>query len=471
MPEPIRPQPRTPTFLMDGMGGLLSKSPGFYARCNRSRPRKFRTQNANAELRNVAQLSSFCIRILRSEFPWPTRYSPRVTSSQRLRPQVILLGLVSLLNDSASEMIYPLLPVFLVSTLGATPLIVGIIEGSADALASILKYFAGSLSDRTPRRKPLIVIGYALAALSRGWIAMASRWPSVLGARLLDRTGKGIRSAPRDAMIADVTPPESRGKAFGFHRALDHTGAVVGPLLALLFLNAMHLPLRTIFLIAVVPGAIAVVLLLVFLVENKRAPLSPAATEGTGKSASPPQFWVALSAISLFALANSSDVYLILQAHAAGVSTAMLPALWGAHHVIKALFSTAAGSRSDTAGRRKLLVAGWLSYAVIYFIFPFAHSTTFFFALFVAYAIPFTLSEGAERAWISDLVPAEIRGKSFGIYYLATGLFVLAGTALFGALYERVSPRAAFHTGAALAVAAVAVIAGSGKTAPRPSAR
>jgi MFS family permease len=389
---------------------------------------------------------------------------------QRLRPQVILLGVVSLLNDSASEMIYPLLPVFLVSTLGATPLIVGIIEGTADALASVLKLAAGAMSDRMPRRKPLIVVGYLLATLSRGWIAVASRWPSVLAARLLDRTGKGIRSAPRDAMIADVTPEASRGKAFGFHRALDHTGAVVGPLLALLFLDALHVPLRTIFLIAVIPGGIAVVLLLFFLREERRERRRAAAAPAGGTPA--PRFWIALAAISLFSLANSSDVYLILQAHAAGVSTAMLPALWGAHHVIKALFSTSAGSRSDTSGRKKLLVAGWLSYAVVYFIFPFADSTAFFFALFVAYAVPFTLSEGAERAWISDLVPAEIRGKSFGIYYLASGLFVLAGTALFGGLYEHVSPRAAFHTGAALAIAAaVAVIAGSGRTDPRPSAR
>ncbi len=379
--------------------------------------------------------------------------------SQRLRPQVILLGFVSLLNDSASEMIYPLLPVFLTSTLGATPLIVGMIEGSADALASILKLAAGALSDRLPKRKPLIVAGYALAAASRGWIAVASRWPSVLGARLLDRTGKGVRSAPRDAMIADVTPEESRGKAFGFHRALDHTGAVVGPLLALLFLDVVHVPLRTIFLIAVIPGAIAVVLLLLFLREETRAARRDGALTAGATPARPPlPFWVALSAISLFALANSSDVYLILQAHAAGVATGLLPALWAAHHVIKALFSTSAGSRSDTAGRRKLLVAGWLSYAVIYFIFPFAHNTAFFFALFVAYAVPFTLSEGAERAWISDLVPAEIRGKSFGIYYLASGLYVLAGTALFGALYERVSPRAAFFTGAGLAIAAAAVV-------------
>src|SRR5204862_3850861 len=186
----------------------------------------------------------------------------------------------------------------------------------------------------------------------------------------------------------------------------------------------------------------------------------------------PRPFWHAIAAIALFSLANSSDAFLILQAHLAGVSTAMLPALWAAHHVIKALFSTRAGALSDRVDRRVLLIAGWASYAAIYFVFPYARGLGFFVILFVLYAIPFTLSEGAERAWISDLVPAEIRGKSFGIYYLASGLFVLAGTALFGELYEHVSPRAAFHTGAALAVAAaIAVIAGSGTTAPRPSAR
>src|SRR5438093_6853631 len=196
-----------------------------------------------------------------------------VPTSQRpstLRPQVILLGFISLLNDSASEMIYPLLPVFLTATLGATPMIVGLIEGTADALSSILKLVAGSISDRLPRRKSLVVGGYALATASRAWIAIAGRWTSVLAARLVDRTGKGIRSAPRDAMIADVTPVESRGKAFGFQRALDHTGAVVGPLLAIVFLNAMQLPMRTVFMIAVIPGAIGVTLLMVALREEPR---------------------------------------------------------------------------------------------------------------------------------------------------------------------------------------------------------
>ena len=378
----------------------------------------------------------------------------------RLRPQVVLLGVISLLNDSASEMIYPLLPIFLTATLGATPFAVGMIEGSADALSSILKYYAGSLSDRLPRRKPLIVIGYALAAASRAWISVAGRWTSVLGARLIDRTGKGIRSAPRDAMIADVTPADSRGRAFGFQRALDHTGAVVGPLLAMLFLDGLGLPMRTVFMIAVIPGAVGVVLLMVALKET-RGGAAPTAAAGAAKIAGPlqPRFWSALVAISLFSLANSSDAFLILQAHAAGVATGLLPLLWAAHHVIKALFSTQAGARSDRVGRQHLLIVGWIVYALVYFAFPHARGLTMFVILFLAYAIPFTLAEGAERAWISDLLPAEARGRGFGFYYLANGVFVLAGTALFGALYQTVSPVAAFTTGGTLALIAAGIAA------------
>lgn len=387
----------------------------------------------------------------------------------RLPRQVILLGLISLLNDSSSEMIYPLLPVFLTTTLGASPATLGLIEGLADGLASILKYVAGLWSDRITTRKPFIVVGYALAAGSRALIGEASRWPSVLAARLIDRTGKGLRSAPRDAMIADVTPPEHRGRAFGFHRALDHTGAIVGPLLALFFLGALHVSMRTLFLIAVIPGAIGVALLIVALREVPRGEVK--ARAGASRGPLPPRFWYALTAIAMFSLANSSDTFLLLQAHAAGVATSMLPLLWAAHHVIKSLFSTAAGALSDRIDRRRLLAFGWSSYAVIYAIFPVARSLVFFAALFIAYAIPFTLSEGAERAWIGDLVPPESRGRSFGLYYLVNGVFVLAGTALFGLLYQRVSPAAAFHTGAALAlVAAIFVIAGKGGRAPQPDA-
>src|SRR5229473_112501 len=290
----------------------------------------------------------------------------------KLKPQVRLLAFASLLNDTASEMIYPLLPVFLTSVLGATPVTIGVIEGAADGLASILKLIAGEVSDRLPQRKPLVVAGYALAAASRALIAVAGRWPAVLTARLIDRTGKGIRSAPRDAIIADVTPAEDRGRAFGFQRALDHTGAVVGPLLALFFLDVIHAPMRTLFMIAIVPGAIGVAMLVFFLREEPHVAknLSNQATQQPGNL--PTNFWLAIIAIALFSLANSSDAFLILQAHAAGVSTAMLPALWAAHHVIKSLFSTRAGALSDRIDRRWLLVAGWTFYAAIYVGFPFA---------------------------------------------------------------------------------------------------
>jgi MFS family permease len=375
--------------------------------------------------------------------------------SGKLKPQVVVLGLVSLLNDSASEMIYPLLPVFLTTTLGASAIIVGLIEGAADALASILKFIAGALSDRMTRRRPLITSGYTLAALSRGLIAAAHVWPTVLAARLIDRAGKGIRSAPRDAMIADVTPNEQRGKAFGFHRALDHTGAIVGPLLAMLLLDWLHYGERTVFALSVIPGLIGVFLILAFLKEPPHVPRQ-ARVELAGIAELPPSFWAAISAVALFSLANSSDAFLLLQAHVAGVPTAMLPALWAAHHVIKALFSTRAGALSDRIDRRWLLVVGWTLYAVIYFIFPYAHSMTAFVVLFVVYAIPFTLSEGAERAWIAEHAPAAIRGRSFGYYYLTNGVCVLAGTALFGWIYDRASHAAAFQVGASLALVAAA---------------
>jgi len=386
-----------------------------------------------------------------------------VQSPAKLPRPVVLLGIAALLNDTASEMIYPLLPVFLSTTLGASPAVVGLIEGLADGLASILKYFSGWWSDRAKRRKPLIVTGYGLAAASRALIASATMWPLVLTARLIDRTGKGMRSAPRDAMISDVTPREDRGRAYGFHRALDHTGAIVGPLLALFFMQLVGVDLRTMMFIAVIPGAAAALMLAVLLREQRdeggRLQDDPSSTPSFSPPPSSfPSFRSAIVAIALFSLANSSDAFLLLQAHAAGVSAAMLPLLWAAHHVIKSLFSTRAGALSDRVDRRWLLVAGWTSYAAIYFLFPFASTLTTFVILFVAYAIPFTLSEGAERAWIADLVPAEARGKSFGIYYLANGLCVLAGTALFGIIWQTWSPRAAFFTGAALALCAVAAV-------------
>lgn len=380
---------------------------------------------------------------------------------RKLQPQVILLGFVSLLNDSASEMIYPLLPVFITTVLGSTAVIVGIIEGAADALASILKYYAGSWSDRVRHRKPLIVTGYALAAGSRALIGAAANWTFVLTARLIDRTGKGMRSAPRDAMISDVSDPDQRGRAYGFHRAMDHTGAVIGPLIATALLTGLGITLRHMFYIAVIPGAIAVVLILIALKEPERGATDVPARRTAAGTAAPlgRRFHSVIIAIALFSLANSSDAFLLLQAHDAGVSTVLLPILWSAHHVVKSLLSTHAGALSDRMPRRYLVAFGWVLYAITYFLFPFARSVTWFFALFVFYALPFVFSEGAERALISDLVPADVRGRSFGIYYLVSGLGVLGGSVIFGELYEHYAHQLAFSVGAGLALlAAIALL-------------
>ena len=306
----------------------------------------------------------------------------------------------------------------------------------------------------------MIATGYGLAAGSRALIAAATSWVTVLSARLIDRSGKGIRSAPRDAMISDVTPPDQRGRAFGFHRAMDHTGAIVGPLLTVLLMQGMHFEMRHVFYFSVIPGFIAVLLIIFFLKEHRVAPTEPGLPPGPGAGPAtlPTNFWRVIAAIALFSLANSSDAFLLLQANKAGVAAAMLPLLRAAHHVVKSLFSTHVGALSDRSRRVNFLALGWTLYAVTYFLFPAATTLPMFFALFVFYAVPFTLVEGAERALIADSVPAEARGRGFGIFYLVSGLGVLAGSTIFGFLYQTVSPSAAFTTGAGLALGAAVMI-------------
>lgn len=385
----------------------------------------------------------------------------RLAERFKVSPQVLLLGFAALLNDTSSEMIYPLLPLFLTEYAGASAFIIGVIEGTAEAIAAILKLASGWLSDRAARRKPFIVGGYFIAAASRALIGVANVWGVVFGARLFDRIGKGLRSAPRDALISDVTPIEHRGRAFGLHRSMDHLGAVIGPLTAAAILAFFHVELPTLFLIATIPALAGVVILFAFLREPRHEEIVHSASDPvTDTSAKlPRQFWFAMLAVGVFYLANSSDVYLILQASRSGVSAAVIPLLWAAHHVVKALFSPYAGIISDRTDRRRLLIAGWAIYAVIYAIFPFSRSTLGFVVLFVAYSIPFTLTEGIERAWISDLVPRGIRGKAYGVFYLVIGFCTLAGTLLFGYLFDRVSPSAAFFTGASIAALSAVIVA------------
>jgi len=381
---------------------------------------------------------------------------------RRLPRNVFAISFVSLLNDASSEIIYPLLPVFLSLTLGASPGIVGLIEGTAESVSSLLKLFAGYFSDRRGKRKAFVVAGYSLASLSRPLLAFATSWYQVLAIRLTDRIGKGIRGAPRDAMIADTVAIEERGLAFGFHRAMDHSGAVIGPLISYLLImlvadnrNALTASdFNKIFLFASIP-ALAAVLVALFLVRE-----SPSTTETKSVSAvKPPRFSLRgfdsnfklyLVLVALFTLSNSSDAFLLLRAQTAGVPLAMIPLLWVALHVSKVVSSLYGGDLSDRLGRRRLIVSGWILYAAVYAGFAFVTEQISVWILFLIYGIYFGLAEGAEKALVADLVRPEQRGMAYGLYNLAFSITVLPASLLMGGLWTWRGPVLAFLVSAAL---------------------
>ncbi len=385
---------------------------------------------------------------------------------RRLPRNVFAISLVSLLNDASSEIIYPFLPVFLSLTLGASPGIVGIIEGAAESVSSLLKLFSGYFSDRRGKRKGFVVLGYSLASFARPLLAFATSWYQVFAIRLTDRVGKGIRSAPRDAMIADTVAVEERGLAFGFHRAMDHTGAMVGPLLGyvLLALFAANRNAPTaadftkIFLLASIPALAAVVVVTFFVKESPRAGslneslvTPPSSLSLRGFDGNFKRFLVI---IALFTLSNSSDAFLLLRAQSAGVSIASIPLLWAMLHVVKVLSSLIGGDLSDRLGRRRLIVSGWILYAAVYAGFAFVSNNISVWILFLIYGIYFGLAEGAEKALVADLVRPEQRGTAYGLYNLAFGITVLPASLLMGALWSWRGPSLAFLVSAGLGASA-----------------
>ena len=375
-----------------------------------------------------------------------------------LTRNVVVLGFVSLLNDGASEMIYPLLPVFLTAVLGAGPAALGIIEGIAESTASLLKLYSGYLSDRVKKRKGWIVAGYSISNVIRPLIAFSTSWVHVLVLRFSDRVGKGLRTSPRDAIIADSTPPEYRGKAYGFHRAMDHGGAIVGPLLATGLLLVFHDNIQTIFLLSFIPGMLAVIMLLTGLKERETA-APRQATPGsfnfrTAWTEMPAGFHKYLLIILLFALGNSTDAFLLLRAQQLGVPVALLPTIWVVLHVVKMGFSVPAGILSDRIGRKKVIVTGWLVYALVYAGFAFSDSNWQAWALFAVYGIYFGLTEGVEKALVADFAPAHLRGSAFGLYHLVVGLGALPASLLFGLVWQKIGFSAAFGMGAGLALLA-----------------
>ena len=380
------------------------------------------------------------------------------------------LGWTSLFTDAATEMIYPLLPIYLSRVLGAGAASLGIIEGVAEGINSILKVISGWWSDKSGRRRPIVIAGYALSGAARPLIALAGSWVHVLAIRALDRTGKGIRGAPRDAMLARFASSSSRGRIFGFHRAMDHTGAIVGPLVATAFLYFLPGEYRLLFALTAIPGAIAVAMLFLVRepdpVEAAGAP-APATTATDASETStamqptalPKRLWTVLAVILVFSLGNSADAFLLLRLTDALGAATYVPLLWGMLHVVKASLSTWGGGLSDRIGRKRVIVIGWGVYALVYIGFATATSPLAFIAWFLFYGVHFALAEGAEKALVADLTPPGRHGSAFGYYNAALGVGTLTASVVFGFLYERFSPSTAFATGAALAVVAAGLLA------------
>lgn len=380
-----------------------------------------------------------------------------------MHPAVLRLGWVSFLTDVASDMIYPLLPGFLTRTLAAGPAALGLIEGVAETTASVMKLVSGWWSDRARRRKPFVVAGYALAAAARPLVGLAASWIQVLAIRFTDRVGKGIRAAPRDALLADLVAPQQRGRAFGLQRAMDNAGAVAGPLLAALLLKFVFDEERSVFLLAALPGLAAVLLLILFVREPPRASPSPAPAPApveakASASPLPRRFWIAMAIFVLFTLANSSDAFLLLKARDSGVEIWQVPLLWAFFHAVKSATGVAGGALADRIGRIAAIGLGWSVYTISYLGFAFASKASQIWPLFAFYALFFALTEGAERALVADLAAPGVRGRAFGIFNAATGLAALPASLLFGLFWNAFGARAAFLLGAGVALIATAAL-------------
>jgi MFS family permease len=377
------------------------------------------------------------------------------------KSNIISFGFISFFNDTASEIIYPLLPLFLTSVLGVGPAILGVIEGLAETTASLLKFVSGYLSDKWRRRKVLLASGYTFSILLRPLVGVTTHWAQVLFIRFADRIGKGVRTSPRDALLADCVGEGKRGLAFGFQRAMDHAGAIVGSAVAVLLLGYFHLSLRTLFLVSFVPG-LAAIWLCYFAVKEIQPkaitgakmpfPLFPN-VKGLGRN-----FLFYLLVVFLFTLGNSTDAFLLLRATDSGITAAAIPALWIVLHISKAVFSVPGGRLSDRLGRKGVIIFGWVIYAFVYLSFGLTRSIGWIWILFATYGLYFALSEGVEKALVADLVPSGKRGTAYGLYNLAVGIGALPASVIFGLVWKSWGAGTAFTLGAGLAMVAACLL-------------
>lgn len=378
---------------------------------------------------------------------------------------VTVAGLVSFFMDISSEMIYPLVPLFLANVLGINKSVIGLIEGIAESTASLLKVFSGWFSDRIGNRKWLMAVGYGISTLSRPFVALATSWQQVLGSRFIDRFGKGVRTAPRDAIIAESADKAYLGRAFGFHRSMDTMGAVVGPALAFFLLGFFSNDYRKVFWLSMIPGVIAVLLIIFFITEKKKAGAKSISEDPINQNPTVSdrpkltlkhfdwkfKFFVIIAGI--FAVGNSSNVFLILRAQQVGVSTLMIPVIYLIFNLVYSLSSIPAGMAADKFGKKRIILSGFVLFAVLYYGFAVAGSTTAIWVLFGLYGLFMGLTEGIQKAFLATIIPQDFKATAFGVYNTVVGLAMFPASLIGGWLWDHVSPSATFYFGAITAAA------------------
>jgi len=374
-----------------------------------------------------------------------------------LHRNVFFTGLVSLFMDISSEMVYPLVPLFLTGVLGTTKTTVGIIEGIAESTASILKVLSGWLSDILGKRKLLMAVGYGTSAASRPILYSAAGWGGVLSARFVDRFGKGIRTSPRDAIIAESTENEILGKAFGFHRAMDTVGGIIGPALAAVLLSILSGDIRLIFLISTIPGVMAVLLVLVFVKEKTRAKakkISPFLNFTSIRGNAMGRY---LIVIFVFSLGNTSDAFLILRAQNLGIPVEIIPLAYMVLNAVYAATSVPLGIIADRVGLKNMVLLGFIFYSAVYAGFAFAANATHIWILFFSYGLFKGISDGSQRAYLAQIANTTRMGTAFGIFHTAVGLTLLPASVIGGILWDKMGPAGTFLYGSALSLLAVVI--------------
>jgi MFS family permease len=360
---------------------------------------------------------------------------------------VTIAGLVSFFMDVSSEMIYPLVPLFLANILGVNKSVIGLIEGIAESTASLLKVFSGWFSDRIGHRKWLMAAGYGISTLSRPIVALATGWQHVMGSRFIDRFGKGVRTAPRDAIIAESSEKTHLARAFGFHRSMDTMGAVVGPALAFFLLGLFSNNYRAVFWLSMIPGAIAVLLIVFFITEKKKAFIAHSERPKLTLKHFDWKFKFFVLIATLFAIGNSSDVFLILRAQQIGVPTLMIPVVYLVFNLVYSLSSIPAGIAADRFGRKRVILLGFVLFAVLYYGFAIAGDTSAIWALFAFYGLFMGLTEGIQKAFLATIIPSDFRATAFGVYNTAVGVAMFPASFIGGWLWDHISPSATFYFG------------------------